>query len=100
MITNIFKHIFRSIKSIFNNDILNILTQYEENKAVIQKYIYLSILLILISFKVFLFDYFMQIIYIIYTICNITINIFLFYITFFTCVYLFFNSNKLDIREA
>jgi hypothetical protein len=93
MISKIYKHISDSIKNIFKNDILNALTKYEENKIQLQKYIYIIILLILISFKIFLFDYFAQIIYNIYIIINVSINIMLGYLIILYIIY-FLNQVK------
>lgn len=107
MLEYILKHIYKSMFGIFKNDILNILSIYENNKNFIQKYIYLLMFILTCLFKFYIMEYCLYLIILLYCICSNIINICLVFIFIFLLVYLIYDhkellrkSNNEDIRVA
>lgn len=95
---------------IFKNDILNILSIYENNKIFVQRYIYIIIFILTCLFKIFIMDYLLYLIILLYFICSNIINICLSFVFIFILIYfvhdhtnyfiLLRKSNNEDIRVA
>lgn len=110
MLEQILIHIYKSMFGIFKNDILNILSIYENNKIFIQKYIYIFAFIIICLFKFFIMDYLLYLTILIYCICSNLINICLSLMFIFLLIYFIYDhkdyfillrkSNNEDIRVA
>lgn len=75
MISILYNHFITSFHNILKNDIMNIITKYEDNKLEIQNKLYFILLMLLLFCKIFLFDYIIEIFYLIYLIINVLLNI-------------------------